>query len=411
MEVNAIFKALRSPQFVHDFTLGITPLLFGFNLLTSIGFLPHALQGRGDFRQIYAAAYMVRTGHSHELFNYEAQERFQNQVVAPEQYALPFVRPASQALLFAPLTWLSYPAAYCVFIGVNLALLALCFFLLEPWMLNLAVHSRWKPLTLFLSFTPLAYGITQGQDSILLLSLLTGALLLLRRQQSLAAGILAGLGCFKFQLTIPILLLFFCWRRWRFCGGFILAALSLAAISILVTGVEQAKIYADSLLALGSGASGRPGLLRYAPGLSIGKMPNLHGLVHWIVGRPLASLIVFTCLWTFVMLWLAWSGRRNSPDRQLLVAITASIFLSYYAFMADLSVLIPALAVTLDACASRGTVQWRPFLAAAAVLTLLVPACLWFFPLHFFGVSIPVFLLLIAVAMPEPTIQQVAVNY
>jgi len=42
---------------------------------------------------------------------------------------------------------------------------------------------------------------------------------------------------------------------------------------------------------------------------------------------------------------------------------------------------------------------------------LLVPACLWFFPLHFFGVSIPVFLLLIAVAMPEPTIQQAAVNY
>jgi hypothetical protein len=403
--VKAIFKALRSPQFVHDFTLGITPLLFGFNLLTSIGFLPHALQGRGDFRQIYAAAYMVRTGHSHELFNYEAQERFQNQVVSPQPYALPFIRPASQALLFAPLTWLPYRAAYFVFIWVNLLLLGLCFSLLKPWMRNLAVDSRWKPVTIFLSFTPLAYGITQGQDSILLLTLLAGALFSLRRQYLFAAGVLAGLGSFKFQLTIPIFLLFLCWRRWRFCGGFVLAALSLAGISIWVTGIEQAKIYARSLLALGTGTSNRPGLLRYTPGLHVGEMPNLHGLVHGIIGKPVASLIVFATLWVFILLWTSRSVLRKSPERQLLVAMTASIVLSYYTFMADLSVILPPLVATFDVCVSPAAIKRRSFLAGTSVLTLLSPACLWFFPLQFYLVSIPASLLLIAVVMTEPAIE------
>jgi hypothetical protein len=401
MEVNAIFKALRSPQFVHDFTLGITPLLFGFNLLTSIGFFPHAMHGKADFRQIYAAAYMVRTGHAHELFTYEAQEAFQNRVVSPEPYALPFIRPASQALLFVPLTWVSYSVAYCVFIAINLSLLVLCFFLLRPWMQNLAVNSRWKPLTIFLSFTPLAYGISQGQDTILLLALLTAALVFLRRDHIFLAGFLAGLGSFKFQLTIPLLMLFLSWRRWKFCTGVVLAGLTLALISLWVTGLQQAKNYALSLLAYGS-QSARPSLIRYAPGLTLGEMPNLHGLVHAVSTQPLLSLILLVLSWAFMILWLGRFARHKPFEQQLLVVMVASVVLSYYAFMADLSVLLPALAATMDVCVSPGTVRRRPFLSIASVSVLLAPACLWFFPVHFYLASIPVLLLLAAIVIAEP---------
>ena len=82
--------------------------------------------------------------------------------------------------------------------------------------------------------------------------------------------------------------------------------------------------------------------------------------------------------------------------------MTASIALSYYAFMADLAVLIPPLVATLNICASGTIVRRRPFLVSACLLTLLAPACLWFFPLQFYVVFFPVLALLIAVVMSEP---------
>ncbi len=179
----------RKPTFIHDFTLGIAPLLFGLNLLTSIGFLPIAMRGGADFRQLYTAGWMVRTGHSFELYSYDAQKRFQDQIVGPRPTPLPFVRPAFNALLFVPLTWFSYRVAYWTFMGVNIGLLALCFFLLEPWTQNLSAHSRWQPVMVFASFTPVAPALIMGQDSILLLTLLSLTLVMLHRGRDFAAGL------------------------------------------------------------------------------------------------------------------------------------------------------------------------------------------------------------------------------
>src|SRR5438874_12553779 len=158
-------QGARKSNFIHDFTLGIAPLLFGFNLRASTGFVPVAMRGESDFRQLYAAACMVRSGHSYELYSYDAQKRFQEQMVAPGDRALPFIRPAFQAALFVPLTWFSYRAAYWIFVAINIELLALCFILLRPWKQNLSVNSRWHPLTVFVSFTPLANALTMAQES------------------------------------------------------------------------------------------------------------------------------------------------------------------------------------------------------------------------------------------------------
>ena len=394
-------KASRCPQFVHDFTLGITPLLLGFNLLTFIGFFPHAVHGNADFRQIYAAAYMVRTGHSHELFSYEAQEHFQNEVASPQPYALPFIRPASQALLFVPLSLLSYPAAYCTFIGLNIFLVGVSFLLLEPWMRNLAVHSRWKPITVFLSFTPLAYGISQGQDTVLLLTLFSLCLWLIDRGRLFGAGFVLGIASFKFQFTIPILFLFLCWRRWKWSAGFTLGATILAIASVSITGLEQTGIYLRSLFAFTAGATSTKGLLQYAPGLPIAIMPNLHGLVHSLIGQHRASIIVFALLFTLITLWLLRAGWAMAPDKQFLAAVPAAIFLSYYSFMGDLTVLIPSLLVAFDRSACSGIVKRRLLLVSSAVLTLIAPACFWFFRAHFYLVSLPVLMLLLAITVNQ----------
>ena len=117
--------------YVRGLAMGIPAYLFGIHLWTWVIFLPGAMQGHADFRQLYAAGAMVRTGHSHQLYEYTSQKLFQDTLVSPEQIALPFIRPAYQALLFAPLSVLSYRTAYFVFLAINLVLLGICYRLLR----------------------------------------------------------------------------------------------------------------------------------------------------------------------------------------------------------------------------------------------------------------------------------------
>ena len=99
MTTNTIAKS-RGTRYLADILLGVLPLLLGAQVIGWVTFFPSALRGHSDFRQLYAAGYMVRIGHASELYDYRAQETFQGTLVGNDQRALPFIRPAYQALLF-----------------------------------------------------------------------------------------------------------------------------------------------------------------------------------------------------------------------------------------------------------------------------------------------------------------------
>src|SRR5581483_9579773 len=239
------------PYYVKGLALGIPPYLVAIHLWTWILIVPGALATGGyDFRQVYAAAYMIRTGHGNELYDYNAQKEFQNALVSREDVALPFVSPAYEAWVLAPLSLLPFRSAYCAFLGLNLIALWLCFALLRPWMGNLRAIYPWLPGALFLGFLPVATALIEGQDSVLLTLLLTAAFVCLIRNRNFAAGILTGMGLFKFPIVLPIALLFLLWRRWNFLFGFALAAGALAATCVWLTGVPQTKLYAETLLSV-----------------------------------------------------------------------------------------------------------------------------------------------------------------
>src|SRR5882724_12805260 len=222
----------RRTHYVQDILLGILPIIFCMQFLAWLTFLPKALRGHADFRQLYVAGYMVRTGHRTQLYDYAAQTYFQNTLVSNGELALPFIRPAYQALLFVPFSLFSYRTAYLGFLLLNVLLLALAFLLLQPRMRGLSRVWPGLPPALFLGFYPVALALMQGQDSILLLALLAAAVVSLERNRDLAAGTLVGLGLFKFQIVIPIALLFLVWRRWRFSAGFVLAAILVGLLSL-----------------------------------------------------------------------------------------------------------------------------------------------------------------------------------
>ena len=112
--------------------------------------LPNVRDGHVDFRNLYAAGYMVRTGHGYELYDSAAQKMFQNQLVSRAEIPLLFIRPAYHALLFAPFSLLPFIPAYFAFFVVNLAILLLSFLLLRPFLANLLRALPSLPVAIFL---------------------------------------------------------------------------------------------------------------------------------------------------------------------------------------------------------------------------------------------------------------------
>ena len=400
----------RRTHYVQDILLGILPIIFCMQFLAWLTFLPKALRGHADFRQLYVAGYMVRTGHRTQLYDYAAQAYFQNTLVSNDERALPFIRPAYQALMFVPFSLLPYRTAYLGFLLLNLLLLALAFLMLQPRLRGLSRVWPGLPPALFLGFYPVALALMQGQDSILLLALLAAALVSLERNRDLTAGALAGVGLFKFQIVVPIVLLFLLWRRWRFVKGFMFSAILVGLLSFITSGWAETVVFVHSLLSVGAGLPAVPGEINFP--LRINIMANLRGLIYGLASLrvPQRWLQVTTLLLSsIVVISVRARGRQQRGGDALVLAITAGVVVSYYLFIHDLSILLIPIVLTLDRFISRnGTGE--PFGRAAAAISALLfvaPMCIFVIPAHFYLVSVLIcaFLFVLMKRLPEQSRQ------
>jgi len=400
----------RRTHYVQDILLGILPIIFCMQFLAWLTFLPKALRGHADFRQLYVAGYMVRTGHRTQLYDYAAQAYFQNTLVSNDERALPFIRPAYQALMFVPFSLLPYRTAYLGFLLLNLLLLALAFLMLQPRLRGLSRVWPGLPPALFLGFYPVALALMQGQDSILLLALLAAALVSLERNRDLTAGALAGVGLFKFQIVVPIVLLFLLWRRWRFVKGFMFSAILVGLLSFITSGWAETVVFVHSLLSVGAGLPAVPGEINFP--LRINIMANLRGLIYGLASlrAPQRWLQVTTLLLSsLVVISVRARGRQQRGGGALVLAITAGVLVSYYLFIHDLSILLIPIVLTLDRFISRnGTGE--PFGRAAAAISALLfvaPMCIFVIPAHFYLVSVLIcaFLFVLMKRLPEQSWQ------
>lgn len=395
-------KAPQTPYYVKALALGVPAYLIGIHLWTWVFTIYIFLGGRSDFRQLYAAGYMVRSGHAYQLYDYEAQKYFQNKLVSQADMALPFVRPAYESLLFVPLSLLSYRNAYFVFLGLNIVLLSVCYRLLRPKLEKLARIYSWLPGTLFLAYLPIAAALIQGQDSIVLLTLFTLTLGSLESGSELMAGAILGLGAFKFQIVIPIALLFLAWRRWRFAAGVAITGALVGLGSVLLVGLSQTKMYAQSLLTFGAQSQAVTGQLWYP--LPANLMPNLHGLIFGIADSHLpAGLIKWITAILSVLIVLALAATPPKTEQgceALLIAMPASALVSYYLLIHDLSILLIPVVVTLsrfiDSEAS-GNRDGR-LLTRAATLLFVASICESYMPDQFFVVALPLMLFVYVLA-------------
>src|SRR5207253_8256288 len=225
-------------------------------------------------------------------------------------------------------------------------------------------------------------------------------------------GTLVGLGLFKLQIVIPIAILFFAWRRWRFSAGFALSSAFAMGVSLWVIGLEQAKAFVHSLFAVGGAVAPAANQIKFP--LRTTLMANLRGLIAGLAAGKLSSttiLILTISLSAAVLLALAIRLRKQAPAAAMLLAITASVVVSYYLFIHDLSVLLIPIAVILDRYIglSAATGAWDGFTAILAASLFVAPICLFLIPGHFYIVALPICGLLITSSLQRGNSEHVAI--
>lgn len=377
--------------YVIGLSMAVPALLFGLFLGASWVAVFAIAQGRVDFRQLYTAGYMVRTHHGHELYDYDAQKHFQDLTVSPAQLALPFVRPAYQALLFAPLSLLPFRVAYAAWFILNVLMLYLWLRMTTPCLHELVTVWKFLPLAMIMGFLPIDLALLQGQDSIVLLVILSASMLLMKRGKQVSSGAVLGLGLFKFQLVLPVFFLMLVWRRWRLCAGFVISAIALAVISVWLTGTSQAIVYFNSLLSFGSGVVKKTGLRFPIP---IDFMANLHGLLvstlgHQMSGFAVATLILLSSVAFLIWMWIRHQNTWSIPD-EFGIAIAASTLVSYYLFFHDMTVLLIPIALMLNRTVlleTSGSAIDRFLLRGSAVL-FASPVLILVSPGNFYLISL-----------------------
>lgn len=313
--------------------------LLMLQLFAAISFRDSIRSGAIDFRLYYTAGYMLRTGQSRLLYDYAAEHRLQSALVTPAPIALPFFAPPFAALPFVPLSLLHYLPSLLVFAVVNLALLGVTALIMGSHLRALIARWRLLPALLFLSFLPVAFTMAMGQISIILLLIVCAAFSLLETDRPFLSGLVFSLALLKFQIALPVAVLFLLWRQWRFTGGFLLGAGFLGAISVWILGTDGLIPYVRSIAHMSALAGTQ---LQASVGVAPRRMANLYGLLF--MATPTNRLATMLTIAGSVLLLVWATTRRPSLPLALLVAI----LVSYHFYPCDLTLLLLPISLLCD---------------------------------------------------------------
>jgi Glycosyltransferase family 87 len=338
------------------------------------------LKGYPDFTIYYTAGTMVRQGKGHQLYDdvtqFEVQRQFAPQV-ATRLGALPFNHPPIEALLFVPLTWLSYRAAYLLWMLVNLGMLLTLLVLLRPYVSVMPAWSipAWAGVSL--AFCPIFFALLHGQDAILLMFLYGLTFVSLKKGRLVSAGACLACGLFKFHLVLPFLLLLLMQQKTlqRSRGillGFASVGALLGAVSIAAVGLQQMIAYPRYVLGL-EATMARGAIMP-------SDMPNLRGALYLIASNVRFFNLLVVSLSAAILLSAAWICYRKddrSDDLNFALAVLTTVLISYHALESDLCVLaIPVLLLAGWLDETSGSRTWTRFTIISSLTVLL------FSPLH-----------------------------
>jgi hypothetical protein len=345
-------------------------------------------RGYGDFASFYTAGKIVQQGESARLYDrglqWQVQQEFASSVTI-RSGPLPYIRPPFEALLFLPFAYMNYPFAFMVWTAIKIVMLFAVSFLLfrENDADSGLLPKPFFQGLLFLGFFPVAFDLVQGQDSILLLLVLTLVFRSFRSGSDFRSGAYLGLGLFKFHLIVPLFLVLLLKRRTRATLGFLCAASVLLLVSVGLVGW--------------SGVAGYPRYLwdlKEAPtlaGMKAQTMPNIRGLLTPFLGQgrvplPLQGALVAVSLLGVLTMARTWRADNDSRVKRMgfSFCIVVTLLTSYYTNSYDLTLLILPLLLAGGIVASHPNISgWPRMLFMTSGLLLLLSPLYWILALSF----------------------------
>ncbi|HEY5476344.1 MAG TPA: glycosyltransferase family 87 protein [Tepidiformaceae bacterium] len=319
----------------------------------------------GDFVAFFAAARLVAAGAGSHVYELQA-------VAAVEQAAaghavggtgiLPYFNPPFFAWLLRPVAGLSLESAYRAWSMFSLLWLAIDAWLL--WRIAAPLSREWRRVIVvaFVALFPVAFGLQQGQCSLILEGSWSAAYLLLRARRPAWAGVALSPMFIKPELLLPAVL-FFAWKReWRLLGT--LSACGIVAVvgSIAIVGAPSALAYPDFLLDSTSWSNyGNTPVLMFGWNGVLAASTAMGTATRQLVATGLG----LTTLGVAAYLWRAPSvGHGRSFAIRWLALSLASMLIDQHFYFQDIVMIVPGIVAVL---ASAGA-QDRRWIAAAAGL-------------------------------------------
>jgi len=289
-----------------------------------------------DFVNFYEAASIVRQGKGPRLYRRETQDPVLQSILGHKsnQY---FLHPPFEAAALAPLSYLKIEQAFVVWSLINAGLLGLLPLVLMPCVPIVAQRPYFGLLGF--AFFPALTALTLGQDSILLLFIVSSSYLLICKELEVAAGLVLALATIKFQYVLMLLPLLLLWRKFRAVAGFAVGSAFLVFVSALITGTsglfEYVRFVRTFDLHSGYGGLNQTLMVNWRGFLAGIAQANPLPAYFW-AGEIVLLLPAFLCL----------RVPQTARTRSLIFALFISIAMAAapYAHFADMTMmLLPAL--------------------------------------------------------------------
>ena len=294
-----------------------------------------------DFPDFYAAARMVRDGRGRELYDPLVQNQYL--IRYSGRVGTYFIHPPFETLVYLPFALLPLSWAYrlwSVFQAIQLIAISR---LMEK---NLLRRVSWRFLVIiFLLFVPVLLDFLHGQDSILLLLLLTLAFVLSERKRSYAAGSLLGCGLFKFHLVFPAVIPSLFVKSKKLVLGLASATFALLLVSVWISGWAVITAYPRFLLQLTA--------LPLA-GIHDAQKANLRGLFGLLLPGYEHTAFYLTLLSSAFVMYLAVRSSLlarqdiHSTRLSLANAVFAAVLVGYHLSPHDLTILLLPMVLLVD---------------------------------------------------------------
>jgi hypothetical protein len=337
---------------------------------------------RTDFSVIYIGSRMVYLGLGSKLYDLGEQQKLKKALL-PNAEPLIFEHPPFEALLLSPLGALPYKTAYLIWGLVNIAIWLSLPYLMRPY--APVPRDDLGYFLLWLLFLPLGAALFAGQSSLVVLLLYAITFIQLRCGRDFRAGAVFGLALFKFQFAIPLALIFFLQRKWRFMKGFVATAIGLGVLSLVTVGWHGMLSYIHLL----AGIAAHPENPSY--GSAIG-MATVGGFVYPILGKAFGHAAASVIVAGVSIFLLFWTARRQKNaclaadqrqfDLMFAAAVVVSLATSLHMFTYDMSPLVLAMLLVTKYFPARSHTRLRVLLGTTLVMFWMPPLFLLLLARH-----------------------------